>query len=170
MPLWPVPVNIPAEDKVQGDKIEQMSESGWVFISSERALIKELNHLFCIITLLSNRTAAACLRRNLICLSKNTDRDTPAQRYHGKTVTADRQRQLGMGLIDSYQLSLELCLLLFSGSEGRALTVWHLAPYATFLVNSPPQQLNRQGSDVQVTLSASQYLWQAAHFLCCKCD
>lgn len=96
----------------------------------------------------------ACLRRNLICLSKNTDGDTPAQRYHGKRVTADRRRQLGMGLIDSYQLSLELCLLLFSGSEGRALTVWHLDLYATFLVNSPPQQLNRQGSNVQVTLSA----------------
>lgn len=74
-------------------------------------------------------------------MSKNTDRDTPAQRYHGNRVTADRQRQLGMGLIDSYQLSLELCLLLFSSSEGRALTVWHLALYATFLVNSPPQQL-----------------------------
>lgn len=91
-------------------------------------------------------------------MSKNTDRDTPGQRYHGKRVMVDRRRQLGMGLIDSYQLSLELCLLLFSGSEGRALTVWHLDLYAMFLVNSPLQQLNRQGSDVKVTLSASQFL------------
>lgn len=79
-------------------------------------------------------------------MSKNTDWDSPAQRYHGKRVTADRRRQLGMGLIDSYQLSLELCLPLFSGGEGRALTVWHLDLYATFLVNSPPQQLDRRGA------------------------
>lgn len=104
------------------------------------------------------RAAAVCLRRNLICLSKNTDWDSPAQRYHGKRVTADRRRQLGMGLIDSYQLSLELCLPLFSGGERRALTVWHLDLYATFLVNSPPQQLDRRGGHVQVTLSAPQFL------------
>ena len=105
------PVNSPAEDKVQDDKIKQMSGWGWVFVTHESAAIKELNHLFWIITLLSKGTAAACLRRNLICLSKNTDGDIPAQRNHGKRVTADRRRQLEMGLIDSHQLSLGLCLL-----------------------------------------------------------
>lgn len=67
-----------------------------------------------------------------------------------------------------WQLSLELCLLLFSGSEGRASTVWHLDLYATYLVNSPPQQLDRQGTDVQVTLSPPQFLSQAAHFPSCN--
>lgn len=107
-----------------------MSEWGWAFVTHKSALIKELNHLFWIITLLSKGTAAACLRRNLICLSKNTDRDTPAQRNHGKRVTADRRRQLGMGLIDSHQLSLELCLLLFGVKCWLAGT----SLYATVLV------------------------------------
>lgn len=55
-----------------------MSVWEWVFVTYKSALIKELNHLFWIITLLSKGTAAACLRRNLICLSKNTGWGTAA--------------------------------------------------------------------------------------------
>lgn len=66
-------------------------------------------------------------------MSKNTDRDTPAQRNHGKRVTADRRRQLGMGLTDSHQLSLDSVFTFVERS--RVLTVWHLALHATILVN-----------------------------------
>lgn len=118
--LWSEPVHFPAKDKVQEDKINQMSVRGWAFVTHKSAIIKELNHLFWIITLLSKAMAAACLRRNLICLSKNTGRDTPAQRNHEKSVTADSPKatgEWGWVWLTAISYLWTLCLLLFSGVE-----------------------------------------------------
>lgn len=58
---------------------------------------KSADHLFWIITLLSKATAAACLRRNLICLSKNTGRDLLFLKNHGKKCDGWRSQAAGDG-------------------------------------------------------------------------
>lgn len=120
-------------------KSNKCKTEGDVLVTYKSAPIKGLNHLFWIITLLSKGTAAACLRRNLICLCKNSGGGSAAQRNPGKRVMADRPRQLpAMALTDSHQLSLDF--VCFCSEESSAAC---LAPCSACTV-SHKRHLNRQ--------------------------
>lgn len=145
-----------------------MSEWGRVFVTHKSALIKELNHLFWIITLLSKGMAEACLRRNLICLSKNMDGNIPAQRNHGKRVIADRQRQLVWLTAISYLWNcVYFCLVELSVDRLAPCSVCHASCKIHIWGNSTGRKKQFQQRCCVVILL---YFWHfnTAFFLRCK--
>lgn len=146
-----------------------MSEWGRVFVTHKSALIKELNHLFWIITLLSKGMAEACLRRNLICLSKNMDGNIRAQRNHGKRVMADRQRQLVWLTAISYLWNcVYFCLVELSVDRLAPCSVCHVSCKIHIWGNS----IGRKNSTSKQQRCGLVYFWHfnAAFFLYCKCN
>lgn len=142
-----------------------MSVWGWVLMTYKTALIKEPNHLFWIITLLSKGTAAACLRSNLICLSKNTGIDTPAQWNHGKEWRLTGEGSWGWVWLTAVSYFWTWCLLLCGGA---GCFVRHISCTTKFLFTSRPWWSNRHEWDFNrdAVSWTFLYLWRADQLYC----
>lgn len=144
-----------------------MSESGWVFISSERALIKELNHLFWFIILLSNGLQwRVCGGIWSVCPKTLTGILRPRGTM-GKEWRLTGEGSWGWVWLTAISYLWNCVYFCLAAASFDCLAPRFVCNISCKFTSSATQQTGQRCSGYTVS---SSYLWQAAHFFCCNCD